>query len=195
MKKIVSLVLVLMLLMPLALAESVPSKSTADMVTATVIKTQIESMPEDKPLVIAPVVDEVVYAAKIEQCKAEVEKLAASDAVVEYFGEVKNAQGDAISLTEILGTDTINVHEFMPVVVDNYDTAYGSVTAVFQFATPYEVDEIVIVLIGVADEITGEMVWTALEGIVTEEGVQIEFDEATLELVQRSDALMAVVSK
>lgn len=195
MKKIVGIVLVLALLMTVALAESVPSKSTADMTTVTVVVP--ETVPSDAGLVIMPVVEdtETVYVEKVEQCRVEVEKLAASATVEEYFGEVKNPLGEIVSLKEVLETETLSVHEFMPIVVDNYEAEYGSVTVVFQFATPYEIEQTVIVLIGVPDEITGELVWTALEGVVTEEGIQIEFDEGTLELAQNSDAIMAVVSK
>jgi len=194
MKKIVCLVLALICLASFAMAENVPSKSTADMVTVTV---KAENIPADAGFVVAPVVDAVEHKEQVEACQKEIAKLVASTTVEEYFGEVKTSTGEVVDLKEVLGAETLNVHEFMPVIAENYETSYGKVTATFQFSTPYAKDEPVIVLIGTPDpaSLTGEMVWVAIEGIGAEEGIQVEFDEATLETIQGGNAMMAVVSK
>lgn len=194
MKKLVSLLLALVCLcsFTVAMAESVPSKSTADMVTVTI---KADGVPANAGFVIAPANDPVADAAKIEACQEEIAKLSAATNVETYFGEVKTPAGEAVSLTEILGTDTLNVFEFMPIKVLNYDTTYGKVVATFQFATVYAVNEEVIVLIGVPAPFTGEIAWTALNGIGVAGGVEIEFDEATLDAIQGSYGMMAIVSK
>ena len=84
----------------------------------------------------------------------------------------------------------------MPVVVQNYDRMYGAVTTTFQFKTPYAKDETVVILIGILDPVTGEIVWTAFEGDgVGEDGaVQVEFTADIMEMIQNGITLLAVVS-
>lgn len=188
MKKLVSLLLALVCLCSfcVAMAESVPSKSTADMVTVTI---QAEGIPANAGFVLAPD-DEAVEA-----CQNEIAKLSAAANVETYFGEIKTPDGEAVVLKELLGTDTLNVFEFMPIIAENYQAAYGKVEATFQFSTPYALDEAVIVLIGIPNAATGELEWIALEGVGVAGGVQIVFDEATLEAIQNGNAMMAIVSK
>lgn len=110
MKKLLCLVLALLCIASFALADSVPSKSTADMVSVQVQG----NIPADSGFVLTPVVDSITYQVAVEACQNQIEKLAASASVEAYFGEVKDGDGNVISLKEILGTDTLNVNEFMP---------------------------------------------------------------------------------
>ncbi|MDO4740648.1 MAG: hypothetical protein Q4A66_08285 [Eubacteriales bacterium] len=192
MKRWLCLVLVFSFFAACAAAQSVPSKSTADMVTVTLLA---ENIPEDSGFAIAPVLDAVAYDEQIKACRAEVTTLAKSESVEEYFGEVKNTEGKVVTFEEIFGEEEVKVHEFMPLVVENYRAEYGKVAATFRFATPYEEGEVVVVLIGTRDAQSGELVWIALEGIGTAEGVQIEFDAASLEAAQAGNAMLAVVSR
>lgn len=192
MKKLLCLVLALLCIASFALADSVPSKSTADMVSVQVQG----NIPADSGFVLMPVVDSITYQVAVEACQNQIEKLAASASVEAYFGEVKDGDGNVISLKEILGTDTLNVNEFMPVVVENYEESYGDVTATFQFSTPYAQGEEVLVLVGVINALTGEVEWVALAGVGTADGgIEVTFTAAILSAIQSNTAMMAVVSK
>ena len=195
MKKLVCLVLVLLCFVAVAAAESVPSKSTADMVTVTeVVTTDGVVVPN---LVIAPVTDAAVNEKAVETCSKEIEKLVASASVVEYFGEVCDTAGNTVSLTEVLGTENVTVNEFVPVIVDNYDAELGSVKISFTFSTPYEAGKKVVVLVGVVDPLTGEIEWVALEGEGTgiDGAIAVEFTPEVLDAIQNGTAMMAVVSE
>ena len=210
MKKIVCLTLALLLcLSAVALAEEVvPSKNTSDMVVVEVDPALNTNVPADSGFVVIPVLEEdeaqaAEYAENIALCREEIVKLMESAAggtdasgVEAYFGEVRDSEGNVVVLSEALSAPALNVFEFMPLVAANYDEAYGNVTLTFQFKTPYAQDEPVLVLIGLRNAETGEMEWTAFEGIgVGEEGaVQVEFTPEILKAIQDGNALLAVVS-
>lgn len=195
MKKVLCLILALVCLGTLAMAESVPSKSTADLVETVEVKTESGVVAEN--LVVSAVTDEVVYKEKIEACQTEIKKLEESASVEEYFGEVKDSTGAVVSLTEVFGSETIAVNEFMPIIVENYDASYGKVSVGFKFSTPYAKDERVVVLVGVTNPLTGEIEWVALEGVGTgvDGAIEVEFTAELLEAIQNGDALMAVVNQ
>lgn len=211
MKKMLCVVLVLLCMTAGAIAESVPSKNTADMVTVAVDQTLNPDIPTDSGFAVMPVLEEdathaVEYADHIALCQTEIAKLAEvvgqgetgveSSAVETYFGEIRDSEGNVVVLSEVLGSQTLNVNEFMPLVVSNYDPSYGNVTVSFQFKTPYAQDESVLVLIGIQNTETEAIEWTAFEGVGTgEEGaVQVEFTPEILEAIQNNVALLAVVS-
>ena len=194
MKRVVSLVLVLMLCVSVcAMAEYVPSKRTSDMVE---IEFEGDNIPEDADLKIKLIVDEEEYAELIEICQKEIDKLRESESIEAYFGEIKDIEGNILVLSEMLDAEVLNVFEFLPLVVENYDPSYGNIRVTFLFNTPYELDEKVIALIGIMNEETLEMDWTALEGVgVGEEGaVQVEFTPELFEAIQNGTAMIAIVS-
>lgn len=196
MKKWFALMTAILCLVASASAESVPSKSTADM---TIVEIQSETLPEDSEFFVLPVTgeDTEAYAEHLAFCQAEIENLMAAETVEAHFADVTDVEGNPVSLTEYLETETLNVYEFMPIVIGNYDAAYGSVTLTFQFTTPYEVDQKVLVLIGMIDEETKTMKWIALEGlgVGTDGGIQVEFPPEVLEAIQNGLALMAIISQ
>ena len=206
MKKFVCLFVALMLCLSCAaLAESVPSKTVADL---TKVEVSAENLPAGADFFVRLVADdEVEYQNEVKVCQNEIAALAQSNSVAEYFGEVKNANGEVIDLAAVLESETLNVHEFCPFVAGDYDEAYGKVTAKVAFATPYAKDEKVIVLIGlVTVDANGNQVieWVAYEGVGVEAVgaaaeemgcIQVELDPQILKAVQEGSALLAVVSK
>ena len=211
MKKIVCLVLALMLCMTFALAEEVSSKTTKDLTVMTVTG---ENIPADSGFFIADIQAEESeeYQAVLDICNAEIEKLAAlqtsEEAIESYFGEISNAEGNSVSLKEMLGLaegETVHVSEFLPIVAGNYDVSYGSVTANLVFATPYAEGEKVAVLIGIVTTLedgTTQIVWTVYEGVgvaadnVESAGcIQVDFDAEIIEQIQNGTAVMAIASK
>lgn len=206
MKKFTCLVIALMLCMTAtAFAESIPSRMTDDM---TIVEVETENPQTDSGFFIKPVVEEDVdYQNRIDTCNAEIEKLAVSSDVETYFGEVIDNEGNAVSIKEILGTDTLNVFEFCPLIAGGYEESYGKVIAKMIFSTPYEKDEKVVVMIGLVtvDENGVQTIqWIAYEGIglgsvegVAEEmgGIQVELDPEIVKAIEEGITLLAVVSK
>lgn len=184
MKKLICLVLAALLCVgAVAMAEtSVPSKTTGDMATATGVKTESGA---------ASNVTIALGAGSAEAQKAaedEVAKLAASKSADDYFG---------VSVSSLLGTENVNVHEFMSFSVDNYDEAEGAVTANFCLSTPYKANERVVVMVGVRNA-KGEIEWIPVEGVGTGVNgeIAVTFPAEVLAAIQASgaDPMMAVVS-
>ena len=211
MKKILCLVLALLCLSAYAMAESVPSKNTSDMVSVEIDATSNPDLPVDSGLVVLPVLEEdeahaTAYAEPIALCQEEIAKLAENVAQSEesaeasgveaYFGEVHDSEGNVVVLSEALAAQTLDVFEFMPLIVENYEDTYGDVTLTFQFKMPYAEGEELLVLVGIRNSETGEIAWTAFEGVgIGEEGsVQVVFTPEIMDAIQNNMALLAVVS-
>lgn len=206
MKKIVSILVALMLcLSAAAFAESVPSKTVDDLTKITVTGANI---PIDSGFFLRLIVDnEEEYQQLWEIYQKEIEKLAQSESVVDYFGAVKNAAEDAVDMVTQLESETLNVYEFWPVIAGGYEEDYGAVTAELLFSTPYEKDEKVLVLIGlvtVNQDNTQNVEWVAYDGVgmrlddveTEKQGrIQVELDPKIIMAIQNGTALLAIVSK
>lgn len=199
MKKIVSILIALALcLSAAAFAESVPSKTTGDLVQFEVAA---DNLPADSGFFIQPIAENnEAYQQNVKICQNEITKLAQSENVAAYFGEVKNAAGEVVDMKELLGSDTLNVYEFCALIAGGYQESYGNVSVKMQFSTPYEKDEKVIILIGLVEADQGGMQsvnWTAYEGFgVEEQGcIQVELDPEIILAIQNGTALLAIVSK
>ena len=125
---------------------------------------QESDLPVDSGLVVLPVLEEdeahaTAYAEPIALCQEEIAKLAENVAQSEesaetsgveaYFGEVHDSEGNVVVLSEALAAQTLDVFEFMPLIVENYEDTYGDVTLTFQFKTPYAEGEELLVLVGI----------------------------------------------
>ena len=206
MKKIACIVLALLLCLSMAaMAESVPSRTTTDLTTVTVAA---ENMPADANFTLTPITEvdpanmTPEMQVRVEACNAEIAKLNESGNAVEYFGEVTDANGNAVSLTELLGTDEVNVYEFFPLSAEGFEVEYGAVTATMVFPTPYEEGQQVAVLVGIVTENadgTQSVAWQVFDGVGTSvaegSGIEVTFTPEILEQVQNGTALMAVVSR
>lgn len=193
MKYAFSLILVLLLLPAMALAEGVPSKLVEDMAVFEV--TTEQEAPDETNAFILPVLQETeVHVEILAVREQEIQKLAQSVSVEEYFGEVKNADGAVMSLADMLDTEEVACFEFLPVYAGGFDGEHTDVKLKLQFATPYQPGEKALVLIGFVTENGVE--WIVYEASVDEEGYIItEFDVETVLNIQNNKALMAVVSQ
>ena len=209
MKKIVCLVLAALLCLSMAALaeEAVPSKNTSDMVSVEIDPALNPNLPADSGFVAFPVLEEDAtqaeeYAESIALCQEEIVRLMAAaggtdaSGVEAYFGTVRDSEGNEVALSEALQAQMLDVFEFMPLVVQNNDEAYGDVTLTIQFKTPYEEGEPVLVLIGIRNAGTEAMEWTAFEGAGAGEAgaVQVTFTPEILTAIQENVALLAVVS-
>ncbi|MBQ6595658.1 MAG: hypothetical protein IJH78_08385 [Clostridia bacterium] len=214
MKKIVCIALVLML-SAVALAAGLPSKTSLDMMKFFVSG---ENLPEDAGFYFLPVNELAVgeenmqyFQDMLDVCQVELDKVSQAESVEAYFGEVADADGNAVDLDAALDVqegETLNVYEFSPVVSGNYDASYGDVTVTMCFPTPYAIDEKVEVMLGavtVNEDGTQDVDWTAFEGVgvaspiedaESEVGaVQVVLDPASVQKVIDNVTLMGVVSK
>ena len=201
MKKIVCLMLALLMLASVAVAES-PSKTVADLNKFTVSSEGQGSENAMLGIVDTTETNETLpeYEEVVAACEKEIEKLAEGGNVAEYFGEVTDAEGNAVDLKEKLGVatdDLLNVFEFCPMVASGFEEGCGAVTVNMQFATAYEEGQKVLVLIGLISEENGaeSIAWKAFDGESVHGGIQVEPPEEIIMQIQNGKALMAVVSK
>lgn len=197
MKKLICLVLAMLLCVgSVTLAMAASSKTTSDMTGTEEVKTSTgSSAPKD--LVVEPIADTAGTKEQQAQCEQMVEEIAAAGSVAEFFGDLQDDAGASLDLAEILGTDKPVVNEVVPLVVKNYTAGSGSMKASFTFATPYQKDEPVVVVVRVVDPKTGKVTQIALKGNGNgvNGGIDVVFPPEVLEAIQNGTATMAVVSK
>lgn len=185
--------MVTMMLFTCACAESVPSKTTSNM-TQIEIVTDAAADTESSPFISSVQTDDGEKAAFLEATAAEIQKLTISSTVEEYFGEIKDAAGNAVSLKEMLGVEELNCFEFCPIMAGGFEQQENDTTVKLQFSTPYAAGAQVLVLIGIATE-TG-IDWTAYPAYVDEAGhVITALDNQMILQIQANMAMMAIVSK
>lgn len=183
MKKILCMALVLVLCLgaaALAENENVPSKTTEDLA-------KVEAVAENG-------VSISIFVYQSDYADEQLKKLQEAPSISEYFGGIRQENGAVASLTDLLGSEEIEVNEFAALGVENYDASYGKVTAKFLFSTPYAKDDKVIVLVGLTD---GGVVWYAFEGtVIDDEGtIEVVFNPDILVKVQEDGGLIAIASK
>lgn len=141
------------------------------------------------------------YKETMEISQAEVKKLmeivnAEGGKVEDYFSPVVDSEGNPVDLKAFFAAAiaaegeepvidenmALDVFEFGPIVAGNYAEEYGNVTANMLFSTPYEKDQKVAVLIGIAkvndekksqlaegeelnSDCIDEIEWVAFEGV------------------------------
>ncbi len=202
MKKIVALLIsVSMLFAATAFAaEGIPSKTSADIGSAAVELAQ----PANTTTVTEGVATEeeghAIEFAPTEVAETVLEELAQAEAISDYFKNIVDVEDNPVKLTEMLDTDeaSLEIHEFSGLTATGFEEGCGDVTATLKFATPFEVDQKVIVLIGVTEE--NETKWVALEGIGVDsdelgEGcIKVVVPENLVLAVQQNAGLIAIVS-
>ncbi len=157
MKKLLSVLVALMLVLSMtAFAEGVPSKTTSDLAEITEIETETDAEVSDD-FVIEVVEDTIMTAEEVENLyEAVVEE---DMAPINYFDEevqaaILESLNENVPETEALVLDDLKdweINEFCSIDAENYDPTYGDVTAVFEFATPYEVGQKLIALLALYD--------------------------------------------
>lgn len=182
-----------MLLSACAYAESVPSKTTDDMIQIEIVTD--ETAGAESAAFIVPVQEgDAANADILAVSAAEIQKIAASATVEEYFGEVKDTKGSTIRLQDLLEADQLNCHEFFPVIAGGFEQQDGATSVRMKVAAPYAAGEKVLVLIGLAAE--NGIAWTACPAEVDDAGqVLVVLENQLILQIQANKALMAIVSK
>jgi hypothetical protein len=169
-KKILGLCLALVLITAMipAQATTVPSKTTNDLYTIEDYNVPLTSL--------FTILDTLTADAQAEY-----------DAIVAYVNK-----GQAVA--EYFGMDMpdLDLSEYISLGISNYEANLGDVTATIGFVTEYLVGQSIVVMFGYKDE-NGIIVWTALNAIVIEGGVQIDFPSELL-VKAGSEAILAILS-
>lgn len=119
--------------------------------------------------------------ADVEWANEELAKLKEAATLADYFGEADLRGGEA-------------VNEFWPVIASGYEESMGEQEIKMTFATPYEKDTDVAVLLGFKANDSVE--WQSFAGKVLEDSViAFKLDPDTILRVQENKALLAIVSK
>lgn len=177
------ILVLLMSVSAVAMAESVPSKTVLAMTQFEVVA---ENQPDDANIFLLPVNEATVgealpqYQEYIDACTLEIEKMAASENVESYFGEVVDAEGNVVDLRALLEVEddvALDVFEFCPAIAGGFQEECGKVTAKLLFSTPYEKDEKVLVLIGVVTKLDETAEPTAEPTEVPETEIDVLADE------------------
>ena len=211
MKKLVSLVLVLVLSVVFCGAMAASSSGTENYTEAT---TSVEDVELGFSLIAvneATLTEEqlVNFETAIEQSGKEIAKLA-EQGIEAYFGDFTDVDGNVINAAELLETETLNCNEFCPVfAVCNEMPDVETLDVFMRFLTPYAVGEKVIVNFGIINgvdennEVTS-ITWHAYvgEGVEpeadqpeTEGRVKVTIDLPMFEQIVNGSALVAIISK
>ena len=160
----------------------IPSRSTADLAKIDIVT----ELPEDSELSI--------ILKDTEASQEQIALLRDAQNVEEYFGRAVDADGNAIDISSTLGTQILNVNEFMTVIVSGYKEEYGDIKVKLTFATPYEAGEKVLVACGRANS------WSVMAGAVMAQAgdagsIEVTFPQNVMLDLQENDSFLAVVSK
>ena len=180
MKKILSLVLVLVLCMG-SIALASPSPTIPD-----ITKPDVEAKAENGKTVKIIIQEDNASAAQLRVLQATPVK-------DDYFGDILKEEGGTAKLSELL--DPADINEFATIIVEDYDPDYGAVTAKIRFkTTKYNQDDKIFVLIGLQD---GALYWSAFEGkVVDNQGsIQVVFPADVMEKIQAGNGLIAIASQ
>lgn len=125
----------------------------------------------------------------------ELAKIRAAESLKSYFGTVKDANGDVVSL------ESMTLSELQSIFVSGYDASMGDAKVTMKFPTPYEKGEQVLVLVGIVETNARggqDVEWTSFEGVGTgdsDSSIEVTLDAKTLLAVQEGVALVAVLIK
>jgi len=219
MKKLVSLLIaMIMVLSAVAYADmAVPSKTTTDNTVVEKIETSTGVVVEETFDIVVtpdpePVVKEItkLYQYVLEEQKAPIsyfpeetktkvlEVLAVKLAGVEKVEDIE----DITAIENLPDLETMEINEFVTIDTFDYKEAYGDIKTSFAFVTEYQVEQQVVVLVGLysgeIDE-NGEFVveWIVLDATVEEDGslsVVIPQEEM-LKIQDAQSVAMAVLSE
>lgn len=212
MKKLVCLLLALALCISVsAMAETSPSKTTADLMRFDVIA---ENQPGDPNLYLIPINEVTVESglpAHIDHLNILARELAKlSDLGIDsYFADATDDVGHSVNLRKMMGLDEgagLNVFEFCEVIAGGFERDCGKVTATMLFPTPYEKGEKVDVLIGIVTLLENDaytVTWHAFKGVgvgavygmETHGSIRAEFTPEIVWEIENGISLLAVISE
>jgi len=195
MKKWTAMIVTLVLLAVIGLASAtVPSISTGD-TTQGGGSTASTGVAIEEGFVLEPTDTPETIQNEIQQMFDFVNGTDPQQPAAQYFSD-EVQQMIAEKLPETVAADNLVVNEIVPLVMANYDSAYGDVTTEFTFATEYVEGETVVVLLGLID-VDGNIEWVAVDAVAVEGGgLAVTFpQDVLLQMEQATDIMMVVLSE
>jgi len=219
MKKWMTVLVAMMMVLSMTVAYAAPSKTTSDM-TQVVEMTSSTGAVVAEDFVLAVAEDSEAVAEEIAKIFVFVNgtegEAAEAQAPVAYFPvEVQEEIGAALvalvegTEEEVIDLSKLELNEFVAIDTENYNAEYGDLTANLQFATVYEVDQKVVGVVGIYSgekDANGEYVveWNVAAAEVveitvdgkTETAVQMTFTQELLEKMETAATVaMAILSE
>lgn len=186
-KKLFCLALVLMMVVSTAaLAEALPSRTVESSWSAGQPATSGAQPAPD--FAISPALTESEEATTVYTDILTYVNTSAAP-VAEFFGaDVVTA---IAALVPDVETADLELTDFFPMTLANYDASYGDVTVPFTSLIPYEAGSTVVALLGIIAE-DGTVTWLPLAAEVNAEGqVVVTFTAEALALVGDSEIVLA----
>ena len=207
-KRIVSIALALLLVMSLS-AAALAVEFKPDEMVSELDGFKADTNQSEEDVYVLSVNDATLQAEDQEKfvdlselCEAEFGKFAASPSAWAYFGEVKDGEGNVVSLPELIGDVLVDVSEFYPAISAGYKEEFGNAVSTFLFP-PTEKGQKHILLVGIVeDEEKGELQWYAFdaqdasnEASLIEDAVAVEAEVTPLVAkdVQAKKAIVALI--
>lgn len=186
---ILALVMVFSMTQALAQAATVPSKTTQDMAS-------VASLVSAETGIALPASFQVALQAPsiaAEQVLADLFAFTQTAPPASYFPEEVRIELAKL-LPEWVDVNTLALNEFVTLGVIDYDEAYGDVIISFEFATEYADGQPIVALVGVKQDDSEDIVWTALQAEVVDGLVKIHFTKEVLLLLKTGEAMLAILN-
>lgn len=166
----------------------------------TLITPEGNEYADDFVVYVTPVVEDTVEAVAFEEVVKVFTEPTVS--VKEYFGE--EAVTAAVEfLPEEVDLETMQLDEFVPLQQSGYIEEYGEIKAVFEFATEYKEDDVLLAVIGILPEgytgtmedatAEGKILWIPVMTEVIEGKVQITLTQEVMVQIGQNASVMALL--
>lgn len=174
-------------------ALAMPSKTIVDMVTVGEYSTSTGVVPKSE-FIIYVTAETVPWMQDLDAflALADIKK-----SPINFFSEEMKTASAALLPTDI-NLQSLQMNEFVPFSVLNYEEEYGDVTAGFIFPTPYSEDQKVVALAAIYNLDTASNLWSAewfaCPAKVENGHVYITFTSEYLEKLEGGFGSLAVLS-
>ncbi len=196
MKKMVAFWLVVtVLLMGITAFAAVPSKTTSD-ISQVVNRASVTKVALSNDFTIEIVDDTELAVAEFD--KIYNHAVAQGKAPVIYFSEELQSQV-AEKLSPDFDLSTLELNEFVSIKAKGYQESFGDIEAALKFATKYELNQDIVVLLGLFDgqkDASGNynVSWTVVEAQAQEDGqLKILFPQGVMVSLQNANAAALAV--
>lgn len=158
-----------------------------------------------------PGVSREKYETLLLLCQKEITRLYKERHIKDYFVEIHRQSGEIMKLEDFSALDSkaLQVHEYCPLIVENYDQSLGAVALRMHFVTPYKEGQKVLILLGFLNlapdrKTVVKIDWVAVEaeGFTDEakdapmsDGLAFTLSPELLERCEGEITMLAVVSE
>lgn len=169
-----------------------PSKSARDITSVTRLYSYDNQMvSDDFQLRVVDLTE--AMTREVEGLRAY---LADGNALLDWFDEDARKEAQ-LYLPQDTASGALKAYEIIAVESANYHDTYGDVAGLIRFATPYEYDQSMVVMLGFPGEDAAEgsgMTWMCLGAEALDDCVNVVFKQLALPEMEKQPAMLVVVS-